>query len=98
MRIDTEAGWSVVVVPPRPHRSGNSSLFSGIVRATGGEQRWVGKPYFRANPMSSVLYEAWRSTCEQGFALYGRGVLYRSVAVGLGESAFGHNSLLKSTS
>ncbi len=48
--------------------------------------------------MSSVLYEAWRSTCEQGFALYGRGVLYRSVAVGLGESAFGHNSLLKSTS
>jgi hypothetical protein len=47
-----------------------------------------GKPYLRANPMSAVLHEVWRSTCEKGFAIYGRGVLYRSVAVGLGQSAY----------
>ncbi len=46
------------------------------------------KPYIRANPMSPVLHEVWRSTCSKGFALYGRGVLYRSVAVGLGQSAY----------
>jgi hypothetical protein len=46
------------------------------------------KPYLRANPMSPVLHEVWRSTCSKGFALYGRGVLYRSVAVGLGQSVY----------
>jgi hypothetical protein len=30
----------------------------------------------------------WRETCKKGFAFYGRGVLYRSVAVGLGQSAY----------
>ena len=47
-----------------------------------------GKPYLRANPMSLVLHEVWRETCSKGFAIYGRGVLYRSVAVGLGRSAY----------
>lgn len=46
------------------------------------------KPYLRANPMSAALYEMWRETCKKGFALYGRGALCRSVAVGLGQSAY----------
>lgn len=47
-----------------------------------------GKPYLRANPMSPVLHEVWREACSKGFAIYGRGVLYRSVATGLGQSAY----------
>jgi hypothetical protein len=52
------------------------------------QRKLDGQPYLRENPMSSVLHEVWRETCEKGFALYGRGVLYRSLAVGLGQSAY----------
>jgi hypothetical protein len=43
------------------------------------------KPYRRAHPMSPLMHEIWRSACEEAFALYGRGVLFREVALGLGQ-------------
>ena len=38
--------------------------------------------------MSAILHDIWRENCELGFKQYGRGVLYRSVSVGLGKSAY----------
>ena len=45
-------------------------------------------PYYRATPMSPIVQSVWRSTCEQGFAMGGRGTLIRTKADGLGKAGY----------